>query len=130
MTLIKLALMFYALKVAKMLHVNLYQRPFFLVHEDVIKVLLMLAMLLISFVPHSSFIFSFISLLLSHRSRTSAVIQGFFYFSVFSKGLVGCLGHGCVGIDEFVHVCVIVSLNGSESCKLPSYHGLRRFCYL
>ena len=35
-------------------------------------------------------------LLLSHRSRISAVIQGFFLLTMFAKDLTGCFSHCCV----------------------------------
>ena len=36
------------------------------------------------------------SLLLSHRSRISAVTQGFFLLTMFAKDLTGCFSHCCV----------------------------------
>ena len=46
--------------------------------------------------PLGSNLFSLSSLLLSHRSRISAVIQGFFLLTMFAKDLASCFSHCCV----------------------------------
>ena len=46
--------------------------------------------------PSGSDLFFLSSLLLSHRSRISAVIQGFFLLTMFAKDLTGCFSHCCV----------------------------------
>ena len=47
--------------------------------------------------PSGSNFFFLSSLLLSHRSRISAVIQGFFFLlTMFAKDLTGCFSHRCV----------------------------------
>ena len=46
--------------------------------------------------PSGSDLFFLNSLLLSHRSRISAVIQVFFLLTMFAKDLIGCFSHCCV----------------------------------
>ena len=46
--------------------------------------------------PSGSNLFFLSSLLLSHRSRISAVIQVFFLLTMFAKDLTGCFSHCCV----------------------------------
>ena len=46
--------------------------------------------------PSASNLFFLSSLLSSHRSRISAVIQGFFLLTMFAKDLTGCFSHRCV----------------------------------
>ena len=71
----------------------------------------------------------FLSSLLSwHRSRISAVTQGFFFWQwLFAKDLTGCFSHCHVeGSDHCIHVCIFIIHDG-ERCKLPTYHGFGRF---
>ena len=46
--------------------------------------------------PSGSNLFFLSSLLFSHSSRISAVIQGFFLLTMFAKDLTGCSSHRCV----------------------------------
>ena len=79
----------------------------------------------------SGSIFVFLSsLLLSHRSRISAVTQVFFLLMMFAKDLTGCFSHCCVeGGDHWIYVCVFVAHDG-ERCKLPAYHNLEGFQHI
>ena len=49
-------------------------------------------------VPSGSNNFFLSSLLPSHRSRISAVTQGFFFLTMFAKDLTGCFSHCCVEV--------------------------------
>ena len=74
-------------------------------------------------------IFSFsVFLLLSHRSRISAVSSCcFFLLTMFAKDLTGCFSHCCVeGGDHRIYVCIFVAHDG-ERCKPPAYHSLEAF---
>ena len=74
--------------------------------------------------PSGSNLFFFSSLLLSHRSRISAVIQGFFLLTMFAKDLTGCFSHCCVeGDDHWIYVCIFVARDG-ERYKPPAYQSL------
>ena len=46
--------------------------------------------------PSGSNLFFLSSILLSHRSRISAVIQDFSFLTMFAKDLTGCFSHCCV----------------------------------
>ena len=66
-------------------------------------------------------------LLLSHRSRISAVTQGFFFWWCFAKDLTGCFSHCCVESgDHWIHVCIFIVHDG-EMCELPTYLSLEDF---
>ena len=73
------------------------------------------------------------SLLLSHRSRISAVIQFFFlvfFLTMFAKDLTGCFSHCCVeGGDHWIHVCIFIVQDGKR-CKLPADHSLEGFQHI
>ena len=70
------------------------------------------------------------SLLLSHRSRISAVIQVFFLLRMFAKDLTGWFSHCCVeGGDHWIYFCIFVAHDG-ERCKPPAYHSLEGFQHL
>ena len=76
--------------------------------------------------PLGSNLFFHSSLLLSHRSRISAVTRGFF-LTMFAKDLTGCLSQCCVeGGDHWTHVC-FVTIHDGERCKLTAYHSLESF---
>ena len=80
--------------------------------------------------PSSSNRFFLSSLLLSHRSRSSAVTQGFCLLTMFAKGLTGCFSHWCVeGGDHWVHVCIFIVHDG-ERCNHPAYHCLEGFQHI
>ena len=74
--------------------------------------------------PSGSIFFFLSSLLLSHRSRISAVIL---LLSVFVKDNTGCFSHCLVGGgDHRIYVCVLIIHDGKR-CKLPAYHSLEGF---
>ena len=59
----------------------------------------------------------FCSLLLSNRSRISAVTQVFFSWRCLQKDLTRCFSHCCVeGSDCWTHVCIFITHDG-ERCK-------------
>ena len=68
-----------------------------------------------------------ILVLLSHRSRISAVIQSFFLLTMFAKDLTGCFSHCCVEDgDHWIYACIFIAHDG-ERCKPPTYHSLEGF---
>ena len=81
--------------------------------------------------PSGSILFFLNSLLLSHRSRISAVTQIFFFFSDdVCQGSHGCFNHCCVEDgDHWIQVCVFIVHDG-ERCKLPTYHSLEGFQHI
>ena len=80
--------------------------------------------------PSGSNLFFLSSLLLSHRSRISAVIQGCFLLTMFAMDLTGCFSHCCVkGGDHCIYVCIFVAHDG-ERCKPPAYHSLEAFQHI
>ena len=81
--------------------------------------------------PSGSNLFFLSSLLLWHRLRISAVIQGCcFFLTMFAKDLTGCFSHCSVeGGDHSIHVCIFIIHDG-EKCKLPTYHSLADFQHI
>ena len=82
-------------------------------------------------VPSGSNRFFLSSLLLSHRSRISAMIQVFLsLLTMFAKYFTGCFNHCCVeGGDHWIQVCVLIVHDGERS-KLPTYHSLKGFQHI
>ena len=77
--------------------------------------------------PSGSNLFFLSSLLLSHRSRISAVIQFFFLLTMFAKDLIGCFSHCCVEVgDHWTYVCIVVAYD-DERRTLTAYDSLEGF---
>ena len=79
--------------------------------------------------PSGANLFFLSSLLLSHRSRISAVTQGFFLLTMFAKDLTGCFSHCCVEgvIIEPMSVSSPVMLSKSKT-RSPGPSLLFSFC--
>ena len=77
--------------------------------------------------PSGSHFLLFNSLLLSQRSRMSAVTHGFFVRRCF---LAGCVGHYFVeGVGQQVHVGIFV-IHYDKGCKFPTYHCFEFFRFI
>ena len=77
--------------------------------------------------PSGSIFFFLSSLLLSRRSRISAVTQVLFFWRCLPRISLGCFRYCCVeGGDHWICVCNFI-VNDGERCKFSAYNSLEDF---
>ena len=74
--------------------------------------------------PSGSNLFFRSSLILSHRTRVSAVIKVFSSSDNVCQDLTGCFSHCCVEGDHWIYLCIFVIHDG-ERWKLPACYSLK-----